>query len=142
MIPQHRVRYVVNEYYCKVTVHSAGGLSCRLRWPEDLNSRRDLIVASGSVIGDPMNIVWTTLIGLVAGVIARVITPGRKGPFGFILTALLGIIGAFGAAYLGQEAGWFSAGDNAGLVGATFGAVLVLLIWAMLFRSRRPTSSI
>jgi uncharacterized membrane protein YeaQ/YmgE (transglycosylase-associated protein family) len=68
-----------------------------------------------------MNIVWIILIGLVAGVIARVITLGRKGPFGFILTALLGIIGAFGA------------GDNVGLVGATFGAVLVLLIWAMLF---------
>jgi uncharacterized membrane protein YeaQ/YmgE (transglycosylase-associated protein family) len=89
-----------------------------------------------------MNIVWTTLIGLVAGVTARLVSPGRKGPFGFLLTALLGIIGAFGAAYLGQQAGWLSAGDNAGLVGAAFGAVLVLLIWATLFRSRRPTSSI
>jgi uncharacterized membrane protein YeaQ/YmgE (transglycosylase-associated protein family) len=89
-----------------------------------------------------MNLLWTTLIGLVAGVIARLITPGRKGPFGFLLTAVLGIIGAVGAAYLGQEAGWFSAGDEVGLVTATFGAVLVLLIWATLFRSRRPTSSI
>ena len=68
--------------------------------------------------------------------------PGRKGPFGFLLTALLGIMGAFGAAYLGQEAGWFSADDGTALVIAAFGAVLVLLIWATLFRSRRPTSSI
>ena len=89
-----------------------------------------------------MNLIWTAVIGLIAGVIARLVAPGRKGPFGFLLTALLGIMGAFGAAYLGQEAGWFSADEAAALAGATFGAVLVLLIWATLFRSRRPTSSI
>ena len=89
-----------------------------------------------------MGIFWTTVIGLVAGVIARFVAPGRKGPFGFILTALLGIMGAFGASYFVQEAGWFSADGAAGLVSATFGAVLVLFIWATLFRSRRPTSSI
>ncbi len=89
-----------------------------------------------------MNLLWTAMIGLVVGAIARLVTPGRKGPFGFLLTSLLGIVGAFGAAYLGQEAGWFSANEGAGLVSATFGAVLVLLIWALLFRSRRPTSSI
>jgi uncharacterized membrane protein YeaQ/YmgE (transglycosylase-associated protein family) len=89
-----------------------------------------------------MTLVWTSIIGLVAGVIARLVTPGRKGPFGFLLTALLGIVGAFGAAYLGQEAGWFSADEGAALVSATFGAVLVLLVWATLFRSGRPTSSI
>jgi uncharacterized membrane protein YeaQ/YmgE (transglycosylase-associated protein family) len=89
-----------------------------------------------------MNLVWTTIIGLVAGVIARLVAPGRKGPFGFLLTAFLGIMGAFGAAYLGQEAGWYGPDEGAGLVSATFGAVLALLIWATLFRSRRPTSSI
>lgn len=89
-----------------------------------------------------MNLIWTAVIGLIAGVIARLVAPGRKGPFGFLLTALLGIMGAFGAAYLGQEAGWFSADEGAGLVMAAFGAVLVLLVWATLFRSRRPTSSI
>jgi uncharacterized membrane protein YeaQ/YmgE (transglycosylase-associated protein family) len=83
-----------------------------------------------------MNIFWTTVIGLVIGTIARLITPGRKGPFGFLLTALLGIMGAFGTAYLGQEAGWYSADEEAGLASAAFGAVLIL------FRSRRPTSSI
>ncbi len=61
---------------------------------------------------------------------------------GLLLTGTLGIVGAFGAAYLGQEAGWFQAEETAGLVSALLGAVLVLLIWATLFRSQRPTSSI
>jgi uncharacterized membrane protein YeaQ/YmgE (transglycosylase-associated protein family) len=85
---------------------------------------------------------WIVFVGLIAGVIARLVAPGRKGPFGFLLTALLGIAGAFGVAYLGQAAGWFRADDGTGLASAAFGAVLVLLIWALLFRSRRPTSPI
>jgi uncharacterized membrane protein YeaQ/YmgE (transglycosylase-associated protein family) len=89
-----------------------------------------------------MSIAWTALIGIIVGVIARLVAPGRKGPFGFLLTALLGIMGAFGTAYFGQEAGWFLADEGAGLASAAFGAVLVLLIWALLFKSQRPTSSI
>jgi uncharacterized membrane protein YeaQ/YmgE (transglycosylase-associated protein family) len=89
-----------------------------------------------------MNIMWIVALGLVAGVIARLVTPGRKGPFGFMVTGLLGIIGAFAASYLGQEAGWYQAEDSTGLIAAVFGAVVLLLIWGFLFRSRRPTSSI
>jgi len=89
-----------------------------------------------------MNIMWTAALGLAAGLIARLVTPGRKGPFEFILTSILGIIGAFAASYLGQEAGWYQAEDSTGLVAAVFGAVVLLLIWGFLFRSRRPTSSI
>ena len=89
-----------------------------------------------------MSIAWIALIGLVLGVIARLVAPGRKGAFGFLLTGLLGIIGAFGGAYLGQVAGWFAADGSAGLAGAAFGAVLVLLLWATLFKSQRPSSSI
>lgn len=89
-----------------------------------------------------MSIILTALIGLVAGISARLIAPGRKGPFGFLLTSALGVAGAFSAAYLGQEAGWFRAGETVGLVSAMFGAVLVLLIWATLFRSRRLNSSV
>jgi uncharacterized membrane protein YeaQ/YmgE (transglycosylase-associated protein family) len=89
-----------------------------------------------------MSIVWTMALGLAAGVIARLVMPGRKGPFGFMLTSLLGIIGAFVASYLGQEAGWYQAEDGTGLIAAVFGAVVLLLIWGLLFRSRRPTSSI
>jgi uncharacterized membrane protein YeaQ/YmgE (transglycosylase-associated protein family) len=89
-----------------------------------------------------MSIMWTVTLGLAAGVIARLVTPGRKGPFGFMLTSLLGIIGAFAASYLGQEAGWYQAEDSTGLIAAVFGAILLLLIWGFLFRSRRPTSSV
>ena len=89
-----------------------------------------------------MSIMWTVTLGLADGVIARLVTPSRKGPFGFMLTSLLGIIGAFTASCLGQEAGWCQAEDSTGLIAAVFGAIILLLIWAFLFRSRRPTSSI
>jgi uncharacterized membrane protein YeaQ/YmgE (transglycosylase-associated protein family) len=89
-----------------------------------------------------MSMMWTVVIGLVVGVIARLIAPGRKGLFGFLLTSVLGVVGAFCAAYLGQEAGWFQADESVGLVSAVFGAVLVLLMWATLFRSRRASSSV
>ena len=76
-----------------------------------------------------MGIIWTIIIGFVAGVIAKFITPGKTEPSGFILTTLLGIAGAFLATWLGQALGWYSAGEGAGLIGATVGAVIVLLIW-------------
>ena len=92
--------------------------------------------------GARMHIFWFITIGLVAGVIARLVTPGKKAPYGFMLTALLGIIGTFGVAYLGQEGGWYRVEKTAGLIGAVFGAALVLCTWALLFRSGRPTSSL
>lgn len=76
-----------------------------------------------------MGILWTILIGFVAGVLAKLITPGDNEPSGFILTTILGIVGAFVATYLGQALGWYEAGQGAGLVGATLGAIIVLLIW-------------
>jgi uncharacterized membrane protein YeaQ/YmgE (transglycosylase-associated protein family) len=89
-----------------------------------------------------MSIMWTVALGLAAGVIARLVTSGRKGPFGFMLTGLLGIIGAIAASYLGQEAGWYQPEDSTGLIVAVLGAVVLLMIWGLLFRSRRSTSSI
>jgi uncharacterized membrane protein YeaQ/YmgE (transglycosylase-associated protein family) len=76
-----------------------------------------------------MGILWTILIGFIAGVLAKLITPGDNEPGGFILTTILGIVGAFVATYLGQALGWYEAGQGAGLVGATVGAIIVLLIW-------------
>ncbi len=73
---------------------------------------------------------------------ARLLAPGRKGLFGFLLTVTLGIIGAFAAPHLGQEAGWYNAGDPAALRSALVGAVIVLATWAFLFKSRNPTSLI
>ena len=76
-----------------------------------------------------MGILWTILIGFIAGVLAKLITPGDNEPSGFILTTILGIVGAFVASYLGQALGWYEAGQGAGLIGATLGAIIVLLIW-------------
>jgi uncharacterized membrane protein YeaQ/YmgE (transglycosylase-associated protein family) len=77
-----------------------------------------------------MGIIWTIIIGFVAGVIAKLITPGRNEPSGFILTTILGIVGAFVATWLGQAMGWYAPGEGAGLIGAVVGAIIVLLIWA------------
>jgi len=81
-----------------------------------------------------MGILWTILIGFVAGVLAKLVTPGDNEPSGFILTTILGIVGAFVATYLGQALGWYSAGEGAGLIGAIVGAIVVLLIWGAISR--------
>lgn len=65
-----------------------------------------------------MDIFWTILIGLVAGIVAKFVVPGDKEPSGFILTALLGVACAFVATWLGQSLGWYRSGQGAGLIGA------------------------
>ena len=80
-----------------------------------------------------MHIIWTIIIGFVAGVIARFFHPGNKyEPKGFILTAVLGIIGAVVATYLGQAVGWYQADENAGFIGAIVGAIIVLVVWGLI----------
>ena len=67
------------------------------------------------------------------GVIARFFHPGNKyEPRGFILTTLLGILGAFVATYLGQAIGWYQAGQGAGFIGAIVGAIIVLVVWGII----------
>jgi uncharacterized membrane protein YeaQ/YmgE (transglycosylase-associated protein family) len=83
-----------------------------------------------------MGIIWTIIIGFVAGVIAKFVMPGDNEPQGFILTTILGIIGAFVATYLGQAIGWYHAGEGAGLIGAVVGAIILLVIWGMISRRR------
>jgi uncharacterized membrane protein YeaQ/YmgE (transglycosylase-associated protein family) len=82
------------------------------------------------------NIIWTIVIGFVAGIIARLLSPGPNNPAGFILTTLLGIAGAFVATWIGQAIGWYRAGQGAGLIGATLGALIVLFIWNRLVVNR------
>jgi uncharacterized membrane protein YeaQ/YmgE (transglycosylase-associated protein family) len=86
-----------------------------------------------------VSIIWTIVIGFVAGVIAKFIMPGRNEPSGFILTTLLGIIGAFVATWLGQQIGWYRADEGAGFIGATVGAIIVLFVYGMFVRNRRDT---
>jgi uncharacterized membrane protein YeaQ/YmgE (transglycosylase-associated protein family) len=84
-----------------------------------------------------MSILWTIIIGFIAGVIAKFIMPGDNEPAGFILTAILGIVGAFVATFLGQALGWYRPGEGAGLVGAVVGAVIVLVVYGMVAGRRR-----
>ena len=81
-----------------------------------------------------MGIIFTIIIGFVAGLIAKFLHPGPNEPAGFILTTILGIVGAFVATYLGQAVGWYRAGEGAGLIGAVFGAIVILVIWSMVTR--------
>ena len=77
-----------------------------------------------------MHLIGTIIIGFLAGVVAKLLTPGRD-PGGFIVTTLLGIAGAFVATYLGQAIGWYRAGEGAGFVGAVIGAIIVLAVYHM-----------
>jgi uncharacterized membrane protein YeaQ/YmgE (transglycosylase-associated protein family) len=81
-----------------------------------------------------MNIIWTIIIGFVAGLIAKFLHPGPNEPSGFIVTTLLGIAGALLATFLGQAIGWYQAGEGAGLIGAIVGAIIVLVVWGMFAR--------
>ena len=87
-----------------------------------------------------MGIIWTIVIGFVAGIVAKFLHPGPNEPSGFILTTILGIVGAFLATFIGQALGWYRADEGAGLIGAVVGAVIVLVIWSMI--ARRSTTSI
>jgi len=83
-----------------------------------------------------MGFIWTIIIGFVAGIIAKLIMPGDNEPSGFILTTILGIVGAFVATFLGQAMGWYGPNEGAGLVGAVVGALIVLFVYGALTRRR------
>ena len=83
-----------------------------------------------------MGIIWTIIIGFVAGVIAKFIMPGSNEPSGFVLTTILGIVGAFVASFLGKALGWYAPGEGAGLIGAVVGAIVVLFLWGLIAKRR------
>ncbi|UCV29876.1 GlsB/YeaQ/YmgE family stress response membrane protein [Ferribacterium limneticum] len=78
-----------------------------------------------------MGIVWTILVGLVVGVIAKLLHPGKEN-MGFIATVLLGISGSFLAGMLGQAMGWYQAGEGAGFVASVVVAIVLLVIYGRL----------
>ncbi|ALF87854.1 MULTISPECIES: GlsB/YeaQ/YmgE family stress response membrane protein [Ralstonia solanacearum species complex] len=82
-----------------------------------------------------MHILITILIGFLAGLVARWITPG-SGPTGFILTTVLGIAGALAATFLGQLLHLYPPGHSAGFIGAVIGAVILLAVYHLIARSR------
>ena len=85
-----------------------------------------------------MHIIGTIVIGFLAGLVAKFLMPGRD-PGGFIITILLGIVGAFVATYLGQAIGWYRADEGAGFIGAIVGAIIVLLVYRLI-AGRRTTA--
>jgi uncharacterized membrane protein YeaQ/YmgE (transglycosylase-associated protein family) len=80
-------------------------------------------------------ILWTLVIGLVVGAIAKLLMPG-KDPGGCIITILLGIAGAFVAGYLGRVLGWYEPGQPAGFIASIIGAMLLLLIYRLVAGKR------
>ncbi|MQP63872.1 GlsB/YeaQ/YmgE family stress response membrane protein [Niveispirillum sp. SYP-B3756] len=83
-----------------------------------------------------MGIIATLIIGLLVGIIAKLLMPGRD-PGGFILTTLLGIAGAFVATYLGQSIGFYRVGEGAGFIGAVVGAMILLALYRAVAGGRR-----
>jgi len=86
-----------------------------------------------------MHILWIIIIGFVAGLIAKLIHPSPNEPSGFVMTTVLGIIGAFVATYIGQAIGWYRADQGAGFIGAIVGALIVLMVWGYLAPRRSTT---
>ena len=83
-----------------------------------------------------MSIVWTLIIGLIAGALAKLLMPGRQGG-GIVVTMLLGVAGAILAGFLGQALGWYDTpGEGPGIIASTIGAMAVLLVYALLRRDR------
>jgi uncharacterized membrane protein YeaQ/YmgE (transglycosylase-associated protein family) len=82
-----------------------------------------------------LHFLWLALIGLVIGFIARALHPG-KDDIGFLMTAVLGIAGSFGATYLGQAIGWYKSGENAGFIMSVLGAVILLAIYGFIVKKK------
>jgi uncharacterized membrane protein YeaQ/YmgE (transglycosylase-associated protein family) len=72
---------------------------------------------------------WVAVIGFVAGMIARLLSPGPNKPKGFVLTVVLGMAGAFLSTVIGQAAGLYRVDQGAGFIGATVGALVILFVW-------------
>ena len=82
-----------------------------------------------------MAILWTILIGFIIGLVAKFLMPGRD-PGGFIITILLGIAGSFLSGFLGRTMGWYNEGEPAGFIFSVVGAILLLIIYRLLFAKR------
>jgi uncharacterized membrane protein YeaQ/YmgE (transglycosylase-associated protein family) len=83
-----------------------------------------------------MHLLWTLLIGLLVGIVAKFLMPGRD-PGGFIITTLLGIAGAFVAYAIGRAMGWYAEGEPAGFIASVAGAIILLAIYRLLIGRRR-----
>ena len=83
-----------------------------------------------------MNIVWTIVIGFLAGLIAKWIMPGKE-RMGVIMTVILGVVGSVVATYLGQFLKIYQPGQTAGFIGAVVGAIIILIVYGLIKRKAR-----
>ncbi|MGE5795200.1 MAG: GlsB/YeaQ/YmgE family stress response membrane protein [Ignavibacteria bacterium] len=83
-----------------------------------------------------MDIIWAIIIGLLAGIVAKALMPG-KDPGGLIITVLIGIIGSVIFTFLGRALGFYGEGESAGFIGAVIGAILLLWIYRLFAKRRR-----
>jgi uncharacterized membrane protein YeaQ/YmgE (transglycosylase-associated protein family) len=83
-----------------------------------------------------MSIIWTIIVGAIVGAIAKFIMPGSNEPKGFILTAILGIVGSLVAGFIGEAIGWYQAGEGAGFIGSILGACLVVFVYGMVMKPK------
>jgi len=86
-----------------------------------------------------MTIIWTIIIGFLAGVVAKLLMPG-KDPGGFIITTILGIVGAVLATFLGRLIGWYQEGESGGFIAAVVGAIIILLIYRLI-KGKKSTAT-
>lgn len=82
-----------------------------------------------------MGIIWTIIIGFIVGIVAKFLMPGRD-PGGFVITAIIGIVGSVVATYLGRAMGFYQLGESAGFIAAVLGAIILLFIYRMVTGSR------
>lgn len=83
-----------------------------------------------------MGIIWTIIVGVIVGSIAKFIMPGKNEPQGFIMTSILGIVGSFVGSYIGQVLNWYPAGGGAGWIMSIIGAIIVLLVYGAVMKNR------
>jgi len=77
-----------------------------------------------------MSIIWTIIIGLIVGIVAKFLMPGRD-PGGFVITAIIGIVGSVIATYLGRALGLYQPGESAGFIAAVIGSIVLLFLYRM-----------
>ena len=82
-----------------------------------------------------MSIIYTIFIGLIVGLVARLLKPG-KDAMGWILTILLGVGGSLLATYAGQALGWYAPGESSGFIGAVVGAIILLILWGLFSKKK------
>ena len=82
---------------------------------------------------------WTIIIGLIVGAVAKLLMPG-KDPGGFIITMLLGIAGSLVGTWLGRAVGWYQEGESAGFIMSVIGAIILLAIYHLVRRRTARTT--